>query len=73
MTKENELIFASNSAPPAGWTQEEWDVYLDGMVKQTRAKEAEAREDGSFDRKMHYGSHPWADDPDPAEKGGRHD
>lgn len=64
MSEESEPVMSETSSPPPGWTQEEWDVYLDGMVKQTRAKEAEAREDGSFDRRMHYGNSPWGDDPE---------
>jgi hypothetical protein len=57
-----ETIRAMNGAPPPGWTPEEWAVYLDGMVKKTRANEAAAIEDGSISDKMHYGNSPWGDE-----------
>jgi len=49
------------SKPPPGWTKTEWRAYSDALEKQTRAAEEEARRNGTYDEKMHYGSHPWGE------------
>ena len=56
------LVSSQRSAPPEGWTQDEWDVYLDGLEAQTRAAEEAAKADGTAGKKMHYGNDPWGDD-----------
>ena len=58
-----------NSSPPEGWTREERDTHLAGLTAETRAKEEQAKRDGTWGKRMHYGSHPWGDDGD-GEKAG---